>query len=108
MTPPRCRRSTHCSTPATIWLEYQHESDKSLPLRVRAHDTVHWISRERDGAALVDAVRAAAFDAADHFGWVALDSASTRAVAKALKDEYGIPKKSVKAQAYWIPGKSFA
>ena len=35
-----------------------------LPLRARAQDTVHWLPRERDGAALVDAVRSAAFDAA--------------------------------------------
>ncbi|MDH3013470.1 siderophore-interacting protein [Gordonia alkanivorans] len=95
-------------TPATLWLEYQHESDKALPVRARAHDTIHWIAREHDGVALVDAVRSSAFAAGDHFGWVALDSVSTRAVAASLKDEYGIPKKSVKAQAYWIPGKSFA
>ncbi len=94
--------------PATIWLEYQHESDRSLPLRARAHDTVHWIAREDEGAALVHAVRASAFAAHDHFGWVALDSVSTRAVSATLKTEYGMPKRSVKAQAYWIPGKSFA
>ena len=93
---------------ATIWFEYQHESDRSLPLRARAQDTVHWLPRERDGAALVDAVRSAAFDAADHFGWVALDSTSTRTVAGLFRDDYGIPKKSVKSQAYWIVGKSFA
>ncbi|MCZ4581318.1 siderophore-interacting protein [Gordonia amicalis] len=93
--------------PATIWLEYQHESDRSQPLRARAHDTVHWIAREDEGAALVHAVRASAFAADDHFGWVALDSVSTRAVSATLRNEYGIPKKSVKAQAYWIPGKSF-
>lgn len=100
--------SARPETPATLWLEYQHESDKSLPLRARAYDTVHWVERERDGGALVDAVRASAFAADDHFGWVALDSVSTRAVSAALKNEYGIPKKSLKAQAYWIPGKSFA
>ena len=93
---------------ATIWFEYQHESDKSLPLRVRDQDTVHWIARGSDGAGLVEAVRAAAFDAADHFGWVALDSTNTRAVAGLFKSEFGLPKKSVKSQAYWIVGKSFA
>ncbi|MBD0863354.1 siderophore-interacting protein [Gordonia sp. zg691] len=93
---------------ATIWFEYQHESDKTLPLRAREQDTVHWISRERDGAALVDAVRSAAFDAHGHFGWVALDSVSTRAVCGVFKTDYGLPKKSLKSQAYWIVGKSFA
>ncbi|MEY1677422.1 siderophore-interacting protein [Gordonia sp. ABKF26] len=93
---------------ATIWFEYQHESDKSLPLRLRDQDTVHWIARGADGGALVDAVRSAAFDATDHFGWVALDSTNTRAVAGLFKGEFGLPKKSVKSQAYWIVGKSFA
>ncbi|WP_238421768.1 siderophore-interacting protein [Gordonia sp. 'Campus'] len=96
------------SPAATVWFEYQHESDKSLPLRAREQDTVHWIPRERNGAALVDAVRDGVFDASDHFGWVALDSASTRAVAGLFKGEYRLPKKSVKSQAYWIEGKSFA
>lgn len=99
--------SARPETPARIWMEYQHDSDRTLPLRARPQDTVRWIPRERDGGALVDAVRAEAFDASGHFGWVALDSVSTRAVAASLKDDYGIPKKSVKAQAYWIPGKSF-
>ncbi|MEO9326494.1 siderophore-interacting protein [Gordonia aurantiaca] len=93
--------------PARIWLEYQHDSDLTLPVRSRPQDTVAWVARERDGGALVDAVRAEAFDASDHFGWVALDSVSTRAVAAALRSEFGIPKKSVKAQAYWIPGRPF-
>ncbi|MGP3707495.1 siderophore-interacting protein [Gordonia paraffinivorans] len=99
--------SAHPDTPARIWLEYQHESDKTIPVRSRPQDTVEWVARERDGAALVDAVRAAAFDASDHFGWVALDSVSTRAVLASFKNEYRLPKNSIKAQAYWVPGKSF-
>lgn len=94
-------------TPATIWFEYQHESDKELPLRSRAQDTVHWIARERSGAALVETVKAAAFDASGHFGWVALDSASTRAVTAAFKNDFNLGKKAVKGMAYWIEGKSF-
>ncbi|MFT4125886.1 MAG: siderophore-interacting protein [Gordonia sp. (in: high G+C Gram-positive bacteria)] len=89
--------------PATIWFEYTHDDDKTLPLRSRECDTVNWIRRERDGSALVDAVRAAAAPSPDHFGWVALDTASTRAVAAVLRTEYGLGKKGVKAQAYWVP-----
>jgi NADPH-dependent ferric siderophore reductase len=47
-------------------------------------------------------VTSSAFDAADHFGWVASDNRTTRAVAKVLREEYGIPRKSIKAQAYWV------
>ena len=99
--------SSQPDTPATVWFEYQHDSDKELVLRARPQDTVHWIPRERDGAALVDAVRSAAFDADGHFGWAALDSVSTRAVVALFKSDYKLGKKSIKAQAYWIPGKSF-
>ncbi|MEP9391830.1 siderophore-interacting protein [Gordonia sp. VNK1] len=88
---------------ATIWFEYAHDDDKDLPIRLRPQDTLHWVRRERDGAALVDAVRAAATPSAGQFGWVALDSTSTRAVAGVLREDFGLGKKGVKAQAYWRP-----
>jgi NADPH-dependent ferric siderophore reductase len=47
-------------------------------------------------------VRSAAFDAGDYFGWVACNTRTTRSVAKVLREDFGIPKKSVKAQAYWM------
>jgi NADPH-dependent ferric siderophore reductase len=50
----------------------------------------------------VEAVGASAFDAAGHFGWVACDNRTTRAVAKIFREDYKIPRKSIKAQAYWV------
>ena len=50
---------------------------------------------------LVETVRASAFDASDHFGWVACDNRTTRSVVKVLREDYQIPKKSIKARAYW-------
>jgi NADPH-dependent ferric siderophore reductase len=47
-------------------------------------------------------VTSSAFDACDHFGWVACDNRTTRAVAKVFREEYSIPRKSIKAQAYWV------
>jgi NADPH-dependent ferric siderophore reductase len=44
----------------------------------------------------------AVFDAFDHFGWVACDNRTTRAVANVLREDYRIPRKSIKAQAYWV------
>ncbi|MBJ7289448.1 siderophore-interacting protein [Williamsia sp.] len=89
------------TVPATIWFEYQHESDRGLPLRTRPGDTVHWIAREPGASTLVDAVRAAAATSPDHFGWVALEAANTRAVARIFKNDFGLSRKAVKAQAYW-------
>ena len=54
------------------------------------------------GEALVEAVSSSAFDASDHFGWVACDNRTTRAVARIFREDYKISRKSVKAQAYWV------
>ncbi|MXP21996.1 siderophore-interacting protein [Gordonia sp. HNM0687] len=91
--------SSNPSAAATVWFEYAHDSDKALPLRLRDQDTVNWI--RRDGPALSDAVRDAAFDATGHFGFVALDMKSTRAVSASFKNDYQLGKANVKAQAYW-------
>ncbi|KKW63968.1 side tail fiber protein [Mycolicibacterium elephantis] len=87
-------------TPARVYLEASHDDDKQLPV-ARSADVV-WVDRKNAGEALVQAVSSAAFDASDHFGWVACDNRTTRAVAKIFRDDYKIPKKSIKAQAYWV------
>ena len=89
--------------PATLWFEWVHESDKDLPIRLRPQDTLHRVRRDpAPGAGIVEAVRAAAFDATGHFGWVALDTAQTRAIASILRTDYTLGKRAVKAQAYWL------
>jgi NADPH-dependent ferric siderophore reductase len=60
------------------------------------------VDRKNDGEALVAAVSSSAFDASDHFGWVACDNRTTRAVSKTLREGYRIPRKSIKTQAYWV------
>ncbi|MDA4105810.1 siderophore-interacting protein [Mycolicibacterium holsaticum] len=87
-------------TPARVYLEASHDDDKQLPV-ARSTDVV-WVERKNSGEALVQAVSSAAFDASDHFGWVACDNRTTRAVAKVFRENYKIPKKSIKAQAYWV------
>jgi NADPH-dependent ferric siderophore reductase len=87
-------------TPARVYLEASHDDDKQLPVARRAD--VVWVERKNSGEALVQAVSSAAFDASDHFGWVACDNRTTRAVAKVFRENYKIPKKSIKAQAYWV------
>lgn len=39
---------------------------------------VLWVDRKNGGEALVQAVSSSAFDAADHFGWVARETARPR------------------------------
>ncbi len=86
--------------PARVFVEAAHYDDKNLPV-ARSTDVV-WIDRKNAGESLVQAVAASAFDAADHFGWVACDNRTTRAVAKLFREEYNIPRRSIKAQAYRV------
>jgi NADPH-dependent ferric siderophore reductase len=85
-------------TPAKVFLEAAHDDDRELPV---GKADVTWVDRKEAAEALADAVGAAAFDAADHFGWAACDNRTTRAVAKIFREDYRIPRKSIKAQAYW-------
>ena len=85
--------------PARVFLEAGHDDDKHLPVARGADIT--WVDRKNAGQALLEVVRSAAFDAGDHFGWVASDSRTTRSVARVLREDFGIPRKSLKAQAYW-------
>lgn len=87
-------------TPARVYLEASHDDDKQLPVARSAN--VVWVDRKNSGESLIEAVSSAAFDASDHFGWVACDNRTTRAVAKVFRENYKIPKKSIKAQAYWV------
>lgn len=90
--------------PAQVFLEAGYDDDKSLPV---ARDTaVSWVDRADDGRALVAKVKSAAFDARDHFGWVACDSRTTRSLARVLQNDFGIPRKSIAARAYWMVGRS--
>lgn len=84
--------------PAQVFLESSHDDDRQIPT---GRPDVTWVDRVDGGAELVRAVAEAAFDAPDHFGWVACDNRTTRAVAKVLREDYKIPRKSVKARAYW-------
>jgi NADPH-dependent ferric siderophore reductase len=86
--------------PARVFLEAGHDDDKSLPVAGSAD--VVWIDRDDASESLVAAVGSSAFEATDHFGWVACDNRTTRTVAKILREDYKIPRKSIKAQAYWV------
>lgn len=88
--------------PARVFLAADHYDDKALPVARQAG--VEWVDRSGSTEAFVQAVRAAAFDARDHFGWVASNNRTTRAVAEVLREEYRIARASIKAQAYWAEG----
>lgn len=86
--------------PAQVFLEACCDDDKCLP--VARPDAVTWVDHRDGSDSLLEAVRGAAFDAGEHFGWVACNTRTTRSVSKVLREDFGIPRKSIKAQAYWV------
>lgn len=86
-------------TPARVFLEAAHDDDRTLSVGC---GDVTWIDRVDAGRGLVAAVASAAFDASGHAGWVACDNRTTRSVAKVLREDYRIPRRAIKAQAYWV------
>ncbi|MFI5527522.1 siderophore-interacting protein [Kitasatospora sp. NPDC051853] len=95
-------------TPATIWLETQHPSDRALPLRTHPdrHEVRH-VPRESAGAALTTDVRttlpALLGDPTDAYLWIACDTATTRTLAQFARKDLALPKPRLHAQGYWRP-----
>ncbi|GAA4399274.1 siderophore-interacting protein [Tsukamurella soli] len=86
------------NAPARVFLEYQHEQERELPVR---GGEVTWVPRTDRGAGLVDAVAAAGVRP-DAFVWVAAESRATRESVKAAKRQATLAKTHVKSQAYWL------
>lgn len=86
--------------PATVWLEWQYESDKTLPVHAGDTAQVTWLQRVDDGRLLREAAENAS-PAPGAFAWVACDGRTTRSIVKTLKTAHGFSKESIKAQAYW-------
>lgn len=91
--------------PATLWLEYAHDDEKGLPLRLREHDEVRWVPRENGGQQLVDTVCAELPKHDRGLYWVAAEAASTRAIGRHVRRELGVDKRSVSTLGYWNAGR---
>jgi NADPH-dependent ferric siderophore reductase len=89
--------------PATVWLEYQHDDEKALPLRDRDQHGVTWIPR--DGALFVDTVVAELPRRDDAMYWVACEAVATREIARHIKRDLGVDKQRLKSLAYWTAAK---
>ncbi|WP_040788628.1 siderophore-interacting protein [Nocardia paucivorans] len=86
--------------PARLWLEWQYESDRQIPLRTKPHHEVTWLQRIDDGRLMREAAQELTCPP-DAFAWIACDGQTTRSVAKSFKQIHGLPKSSMKYQAYW-------
>ncbi|MGH8883271.1 MAG: siderophore-interacting protein, partial [Stackebrandtia sp.] len=84
-------------TPARVWLEWQYESDPTLPVRNKPHQKVTWMQRIDDGRAMREQAEELTV-APDTFAWVACDAATTRAIVKTFRNTHTLPKTQIKAQ----------
>ena len=89
-------------------LKLMRAGDYRLTVTGRREISPHYLrlSLTAGGTLAEQAVKSAAFDARDHFGWVGCGSRTTRSLTKVLQKDFGIPWKSIAAQAYWMVGRS--
>ncbi|MEU8896797.1 siderophore-interacting protein [Nocardia sp. NPDC048505] len=86
--------------PARIWLEWQNESDRTLPVRNKPQHQVEWVQRVDDGRLMREKAQEITC-AADAFAWIACCGQTTRSIVKTFKTTHALPKTSLKYQAYW-------
>ena len=86
--------------PARVWLEWQYESDKTLPVRAGPATELTWLQRVDDGRLMREQAEQISC-APGAFAWVACDGRTTRSIVKTMKTTHVLPKESIKAQAYW-------
>ncbi|MEU4318995.1 siderophore-interacting protein [Nocardia fluminea] len=87
-------------TPARVWLEWQYESDMTIPVHNKPHHTLTWVQRVDDGRLLREAAQEITC-VPGTYGWVTCDGHTTRSIVKTLKTQHALPKTSIKSQAYW-------
>lgn len=82
----------------------QATDDTWLPLG-EVPGTVTRVDPELGTGGLLDVVAGLVAEHAPDWAWVALDSAATRAVRRALLDA-GVPRAGIQHQAYWLRGRA--
>lgn len=87
-------------TPARVWLEWQYESDTTLPVRNKPHHQVTWLQRVDEGRLMREQAQELGCPA-DAFAWVACCGQTTRSIVKTFRSTHGLPKTALKYQAYW-------
>lgn len=90
-------------TPARVWIEWQHEDDRQVPVNSDAKVELTWVRRRDDGAGLLEAVEKAAFDAEGQHAWVACDTKTTRRMVTLLRDRYRLGRTDITSMGYWRP-----
>ncbi|WP_028479362.1 siderophore-interacting protein [Nocardia sp. CNY236] len=86
--------------PARVWLEWQYESDRELPVRNKPHHRVTWLQRVDNGRLLREQAQQITCPV-DAYAWVSCDGHTTRSIVKTFKHAHKLPKPQLKYRAYW-------
>lgn len=89
--------------PVELYLEQHDDDDPLIPLAQHPRLRVHWVAR-RDEKSLGDAIEGR--DWSGWYAWATPEAATLKHVRKRLRDEFGLPKSAIHAQAYWNAGRA--
>lgn len=90
--------------PVEVILEWGDARELNMPLVEHPAATVRRVRRDGNGEGVTELL--AGRDWSDWYAWIGSERAAVKAVKTALRETHGFPKNSIKAQAYWIHGKS--
>lgn len=89
------------ATPATVWLQQQHDADRDLPVNAKAHHEIRWLPHGDGTGSLAEAVRGEVPGTNDAFYWVTCEASVTRDIARYLRRTLGVDRRRIHALGYW-------
>lgn len=87
--------------PIEAYLEQHDDDDPLIPLARHPHSRVHWVAR-RDAKSLAEAIETR--DWTGWYAWATPEATTLKHVRHRLREEFGLHKSEIHAQAYWSAG----
>lgn len=89
--------------PIEMYLERHDDNDGLIPLAKHPRLQVHWVVR-RDERSLAEAIEGR--DWTGWYVWATPEAATLKHVRRRLRDDFGLRKSQIHAQAYWNAGRA--
>jgi ATP-binding cassette, subfamily B, bacterial IrtA/YbtP len=89
--------------PIEMYFERHDDNDALIPLAKHPRLHVHWVAR-RDEKSLAEAIESR--DWSHWYAWATPEAATLKHVRRRLRDEFGLRKSEIHAQAYWSAGRA--
>ncbi len=89
--------------PIEMYLEQHDDNDTLIPLAEHPRLRTHWVVRN-DEKSLAGAIESR--DWSGWYAWATPEAATLKHVRRRLRDEFGLSKSAIHAQAYWSAGRA--